>query len=105
MMSEIELDLIRKAESDNDEVANEAMRVLRASYDSTYGWCADCDYLVCKEKDCCLNQHPSELSDEEINTLLGTSKCVKCGGEPFGSFSMCHSCLDQGSGHSGGGNF
>ena len=71
MASKIELDLIKKAESNDDKVANKAMKILRAYFDSTYGWCADCDYLVCKEKDCCLNQPPSELSNEEINALLG----------------------------------
>ena len=36
--------------------ANEAMAILRKDYDPTYVWCADCDYLVVKEKDCCNNK-------------------------------------------------
>lgn len=40
----------------DDKVANRAMKILRKRYDKTYIWCADCDYLVTKEKDCCLNR-------------------------------------------------
>ena len=51
-----ENELIRLAEQHpNDEVANKAMKKLRTKFDKTYGWCNDCDRLVCKEKDCCLN--------------------------------------------------
>ncbi len=54
----IEEILIHVAQNDLDEkVANEAMRLLREMYDTTYGWCMDCDGLVTKEKDCCLNQN------------------------------------------------
>jgi len=39
----------------DDKVANAAMKELREKFDTTYFWCEDCDGLVCKEKDCCLN--------------------------------------------------
>ena len=56
-MSE-EFKLIQLAEQHpNDNVANEAMKKLREKFDKTYGWCQDCDGLVCKEKDCCLNRN------------------------------------------------
>tara|TARA_R110000851_G_scaffold203860_1_gene355776 strand:- start:331 stop:525 length:195 start_codon:yes stop_codon:yes gene_type:complete len=49
-------ELIRLAEQhSSDKVANKAMKELRTKFDKTYGWCNDCDGLVCKEKDCCLN--------------------------------------------------
>jgi hypothetical protein len=52
-----EIELIRLAEQHpDDEVANKAMQELRTKFDKTYGWCNDCDGLVCKEKDCCLNK-------------------------------------------------
>jgi len=56
-MEKKELELIKIAEQhpDNNE-ANKAMKELREKYDPTYGWCMDCDGLVCKSKDCCLNQ-------------------------------------------------
>jgi len=40
----------------SDKIANAAMKALREEFDETYGWCEDCDGLVCKEQDCCLNQ-------------------------------------------------
>ena len=52
-----ELELIKVAEQHpDDNKAKEAMSELRNRFDRTYGWCNDCDGLVCKEKDCCLNQ-------------------------------------------------
>ena len=44
-----------------DIIANEAMKILKEKYDNTYFFCGDCDYLVVKEKDCCLNY---DLTDE-----------------------------------------
>lgn len=44
----------------SDVLANRAMEVLRKYYDSTYMWCEDCDGIVCKEKDCCLNRPLSD---------------------------------------------
>lgn len=55
-----EQELISIAETGNNEEANEAMAVLRKDYDPTYVWCADCDYLVVKEKDCCNNKTRNE---------------------------------------------
>jgi len=53
---ETENELIVIAENDpDDEKAKMAMKKLREQFDSTYGWCNDCDGLVCKEKDCCKN--------------------------------------------------
>ena len=65
MTSKKELVLIETAQcSTSETLANEAMRVLRLHYDPTYGWCEDCDGLVCKEKDCCLNQVPTKKGIE-----------------------------------------
>lgn len=56
-----ELELIRIAEQySDDETASKAMKELRERFDKTYGWCVDCDGLVCKEKDCCLNREYKE---------------------------------------------
>ena len=54
MKSEIELIQLAQ-EHPNDSVANKEMKELRERFDKTYGWCEDCDGLVCKEKDCCMN--------------------------------------------------
>lgn len=52
-----EIRLCRIAEMDPDDAkANTAMKELRERFDSTYGWCNDCDGLVVKKKDCCLNR-------------------------------------------------
>lgn len=51
-----EQELILLAETGSDDEANEAMAILRKDYDPTYMWCADCDYLVVKETDCCMNK-------------------------------------------------
>lgn len=51
-----EQQLILLAESGNDDEANEAMAILRSDYDPTYMWCADCDYIVVKEKNWCNNK-------------------------------------------------
>jgi len=59
MKTEAELIHIAIYHEDN-EVAKEAMKELRERFDSTYGWCSDCDGLVCKEKDCCLNWTPTD---------------------------------------------
>jgi hypothetical protein len=49
--------LCRLAENSNiDSVANTAMRLLRDKHDKTYGWCYDCDGLVVKHKECCMNK-------------------------------------------------
>ena len=40
----------------DDDIAAKAMKELRTKFDKTYGWCWDCDGLVTKEKDCCLNR-------------------------------------------------
>ena len=44
-----------------------ALKELRESFDKTYGWCMDCDGLVCKEKDCCLNRLDiDDVSENEV---------------------------------------
>jgi len=51
-----EQSLIRLAqEHPDDKTANTAMKQLRKLYDSTYVWCEDCDGLVTKSAECCLN--------------------------------------------------
>lgn len=45
----------------NDNFANKAMKELRNRFDETYFWCGDCDGLVCKQKECCLNNKPETI--------------------------------------------
>lgn len=54
-ISKTEQKLILLAERGGDMAAEFAMKRLRKEFDKSYGWCPDCDFLVCKEKDCCLN--------------------------------------------------
>ena len=56
MKEKTEIELIKIAECGDDNDASLAMNELRNRFDKTYGWCEDCDFLVCKEKDCCLNK-------------------------------------------------
>lgn len=49
----------------DDKIAMDAMKKLKEKYDPTYGWCSDCDGLVCKEADCCLNKNIKE--NEQIH--------------------------------------
>lgn len=51
-----EMELVHIAESGDDKTSSLAMKLLREKFDKTYGWCSDCDFLVVKEKDCCLNR-------------------------------------------------
>ena len=54
---QIEMNLAVIAENHHDDdYAAKAMRILRIYFDSTYFWCDDCDGLVCKEKECCINR-------------------------------------------------
>lgn len=55
-MSKEERRLVILAECGSDKESSEAIKKLREEYDSTYGFCMDCDGLVVKEKDCCLNR-------------------------------------------------
>lgn len=58
-MEEQEIRLIVLAQTSKDDcTANQAMKDLRDKFDKTYGWCWDCDFVVVKEKDCCLNIKP-----------------------------------------------
>ncbi|GAA3654876.1 hypothetical protein [Flavivirga jejuensis] len=60
-----ELQLIRIAEMhDDDNVANTSMKILQEKFDPTYKWCQDCDGLVVKEKECCIN---NILKEEKPN--------------------------------------
>jgi hypothetical protein len=57
MIQHTEAELIIIAENHPDDTKSaEAMKELRERFDKTYGWCNDCDGLVCKEKDCCMNR-------------------------------------------------
>ena len=53
--TENELTKIAQHSRDNEE-ASKAMRELKERFDPTYCWCADCDFLVIKSKDCCMNK-------------------------------------------------
>lgn len=55
MKKEEEL-ILTAQEHPDDDVANAAMKELRERFDETYIWCEDCDGLVVKEKDCCINR-------------------------------------------------
>lgn len=58
-----QITLINIAETcPDDKIANEAMKILREEYDPTYMWCVECDGVVCKEKDCCINKN--QVSNE-----------------------------------------
>jgi hypothetical protein len=49
-----EQELIKIAQtSSNDAEANLAMKELRERFSPSYGWCADCDFLVIKAENCC----------------------------------------------------
>lgn len=50
----LENKLIKIAELDSTYRSSKAMNILRNYFDSTYKWCQDCDFMVVKEKDCCL---------------------------------------------------
>lgn len=55
-MTEEEKRLINIAQySLDDNEANAAMEELRRQFDSSYGWCSDCDDLVTTELMCCMN--------------------------------------------------
>lgn len=43
-----------------DKISSISMQILRDDFDPTYFWCNECDGLVCREKDCCLNQVPEK---------------------------------------------
>ena len=65
-----EEELIDLAEMHPDEnVANGAMKELRERFDATYFWCYDCDGMVCKEKDCCLNINTSSSWHQEKDKI------------------------------------
>jgi hypothetical protein len=64
MRTETQLRQIAEQHPD-DATANAAMKELRERFDKTYIWCEDCDGLVTKEKDCCMNRpyDPNEIID------------------------------------------
>jgi hypothetical protein len=63
-----EQQLILIAETGNNQDAQNAMDVLRSTYDPSYTWCSECDYIVVKEKDCCLN-NPYDEERHEMGYL------------------------------------
>ena len=53
-----ELELFEIAQwHEDDNVAREAMKELIEKYDKTYFYCSDCDGLLVKESECCLNKN------------------------------------------------
>ena len=67
-MNKREKNLCKIAEQDPDDTrANQAMHILRTYYDKTYGWCQDCDGLVTKEKNCCMNIKFCEECKKELS--------------------------------------
>lgn len=64
-----EQQLILLAETGTDDEAREALSLLRQYYDSTYMMCSDCDYLVVKEKDCCMNRIDIENKQRENHLI------------------------------------
>lgn len=59
-MTEEEKQLITIAQHGNDEDANKAITKLREEFDQSYGYCLDCDYLVVKDSECCMNVNKDE---------------------------------------------
>jgi hypothetical protein len=51
--------------SEHEDVALAAMKRLQGEFDPTYVWCNECDGLVVREMDCCLNK----LDDLTNNTI------------------------------------
>jgi hypothetical protein len=52
----------------DDKMASQAMGVLKRKFDNTYIYCMECDGLVCKVKQCCLNQPP--VNTDQINETI-----------------------------------
>ena len=66
-MTDREKFLCRKAEQHpDDNIANRCMKTLREEFDPTYIWCPDCDGMVVKEKDCCMNRAPEDNEETPI---------------------------------------
>lgn len=60
-----ETELIQIAEQHiDDDMAKTAMQELRARFDPTYFWCDDCDGLVCKKSECCLERIKNDDGEE-----------------------------------------
>lgn len=54
-------ELYKLAQWHNDEdIANAAFKELRERFDETYIYCTDCDYLLTRESDCCMNINRGE---------------------------------------------
>ncbi len=62
-------ELIEIAESNDDTKADAAMKELRERFDKTYFWCADCDYLVTTQINCCMNRENKEQRQKVKNVL------------------------------------
>ena len=70
MKTESQLAILAETHPD-DDIALQYMKELRKRFDETYIWCQDCDGLVCKEEDCCLNKDPlEESSDDDLDELF-----------------------------------
>lgn len=71
-MTEEKNRLIIIAEGRDDEQAHKAMSILRDKYDPSYCWCLDCDYIVVKEADCCMNRREDnkiKMEDKELDSI------------------------------------
>ena len=67
MENKTEKELVDIATWDQDDnIANKAMKLLRSKFDKTYIWCEDCDGLVVKERDCCLNRINIKTTGEVV---------------------------------------
>jgi hypothetical protein len=66
-----EAQLIRFAEMHpDDKVANKAMEELRERFDPTYMWCVDCDGLVVKQSECCMNKKYDDGDILDLTSIL-----------------------------------
>lgn len=65
LLSEEELCRVAETHPDDSE-ATKAMKLLRNKFDKSYFWCMDCDGLVIKKSECCLNRECKNDDNFEI---------------------------------------
>lgn len=59
--------LVYTAERDSSESrANQAMKLLRFKHHHSYIWCWDCDGLVIKQSECCLNKVSPSTDNPDV---------------------------------------
>lgn len=54
----------------NDHIANNAMNELIERFDETYFRCQECDGVVCKKEDCCLNRIKKKDQRQLISEIM-----------------------------------